>query len=441
MRVDLGLAAIYFEVMGAMKKTSRNRSKPQPSSSIKDLNRSLSSTTTTQLPSSRSAARMAMYNFLTSVNTPYPATVFVLPEDYVEEGKENEKGLTPEEAIIKFATHLTPYEKKEILHYARVYFVGPNAEKIGESLDGTEENKTNAGYDDDNGFYKIEDQDHIAYRYEVKDIRGKGSFGTVVKAYDHKTEKFVAIKIVRNEEKFRLLAEGEIRILLVRKHARAILQCLQLLRANKLIHFDLKPENICLKQNGRSELKVIDFGASCYENQQTYTYIQSRHYRAPEVILRSNKYGTPIDMWSFGCVVAELIIGYPLLSGEDEHDQMALMIELLGMPPPRVTKHAKSKDAFISSKGHPRYCTVVTKPNGKVSLSAGRSKRGYTRGTPGSKTWSQIFRNKGDKHFVDFISRCLRWDPAQRLTPHQALNHKWITCGAPPPPPKKQKIN
>ena len=52
-------------------------------------------------------------------------------------------------------------------------------------------------------------------------------------------------------------------------------------------------------QMGRSGIKVIDFGSSCYEHQQLYTYIQSRFYRAPEVILGA-RYGLPIDMWSFG---------------------------------------------------------------------------------------------------------------------------------------------
>jgi len=100
---------------------------------------------------------------------------------------------------------------------------------------------------------------------------------------------------------------------------------------------------------GRSSIKVIDFGSSCFETERIYTYIQSRFYRAPEVILGS-KYGMPIDMWSFGecpgnvcpkripltspnpsgCILAELYTGYPLLPGEDEGDQFSVMVELLG---------------------------------------------------------------------------------------------------------------
>merc|ERR1711962_754927 len=115
---------------------------------------------------------------------------------------------------------------------------------------------------------------------------------------------------------------------LVRKFAHSILQCLESLHRNRIIHCDLKPENILLKQQGRSGIKVIDFGSSCYEHQRIYTYIQSRFYRAPEVILGA-RYGMPIDMWSLGCILAELLTGYPLLPGEDEGDQLSCIIELL----------------------------------------------------------------------------------------------------------------
>ncbi len=97
-------------------------------------------------------------------------------------------------------------------------------------------------------------------------------------------------------------------------------------------------------------LQVIDFGSSCYEHQRVYTYIQSRFYRAPEVILGA-RYGMPIDMWSLGCILAELLTGYPLLPGEDEGDQLSCIIELLGMPPQKLLDQSKRAKNFISSKG------------------------------------------------------------------------------------------
>ena len=99
-----------------------------------------------------------------------------------------------------------------------------------------------------------------------------------------------------------------------------------------------------------SSFQVIDFGSSCYEHQRVYTYIQSRFYRAPEVILGA-RYGMPIDMWSLGCILAELLTGYPLLPGEDEGDQLSCIIELLGMPPQKLLDQSKRAKNFISSKG------------------------------------------------------------------------------------------
>lgn len=98
-----------------------------------------------------------------------------------------------------------------------------------------------------------------------------------------------------------------------------------------MIHCDLKPENILLKQPDRSGIRVIDYGSSCYSNEKVYTYIQSRFYRAPEVILGLD-YGLPIDMWSTGCILAELYTGKPLFPGENEPDQLACIMQLLGVP-------------------------------------------------------------------------------------------------------------
>ena len=83
------------------------------------------------------------------------------------------------------------------------------------------------------------------------------------------------------------------------------------------------------------DIKVIDFGSSCYEDERMYTYVQSRFYRSPEVIL-GMEYTTAIDMWSLGCLLAELYSGYPLFPGENETEQLACIMELCGLPPPNV---------------------------------------------------------------------------------------------------------
>lgn len=271
--------------------------------------------------------------------------------------------VTPEQVMKLYSYKLTPYEHQEIFGYPQIYFIGANAKKHYGVIGAP----SNCGYDDEHGSYLHVPHDHIAYRYEMLKVIGKGSFGQVVRAYDHKNQQHVALKMVRNEKRFHRQAQEEIRILdhlrkkdkdntmnlihmyenftfrghccitfellsvnlyelikknkfqgfsiqLVRRFAYSILRCLESLFANKIIHCDLKPENVLLKQQGRSGIKVIDFGSSCFENQRLYTYIQSRFYRAPEVILGA-RYGMPIDMWSLGCILAELVTGYPLLPG------------------------------------------------------------------------------------------------------------------------------
>lgn len=98
-----------------------------------------------------------------------------------------------------------------------------------------------------------------------------------------------------------------------------ILDALIVLRDASIIHCDLKPENILLaspSQGGGSlgQLKLIDFGSACFEGRTFFSYIQSRFYRSPEVLLGLS-YNGAIDMWSFGCVAAELFLGLPLFPG------------------------------------------------------------------------------------------------------------------------------
>ena len=99
-----------------------------------------------------------------------------------------------------------------------------------------------------------------------------------------------------------------------------------------IIHCDLKPENILLKNKNKSAIKVIDFGTGCFAHSTYYTYIQSRYYRAPEIIL-GIPYTCAIDMWSFGCILVELFNGYPMFAGENEFELLAMIMEFKGIPP------------------------------------------------------------------------------------------------------------
>ncbi|KAI1468003.1 uncharacterized protein F4812DRAFT_459287 [Daldinia caldariorum] len=374
------------------------------------------------------------------------------------------KRATPKERVgpheaIRIAM-LNIYERGEIVDYNDVYFCGTqNASKVVGDLNSK---LPNFGYDDERGDYSIVIGDHLAYRYEIVDVLGKGSFGQVVRCIDHKTGVLVAVKIIRNKKRFHQQALVEVNILqklrewdpqnrhsmvnfthsfyfrghlcistelldmnlyefiksnafrgfslkLIRRFTKQMLSSLNLLKQHKVIHCDLKPENILLRHPMHSEIKVIDFGSSCFENEKVYTYIQSRFYRSPEVILGMT-YGLPIDMWSLGCILAELYTGVPIFPGENEQEQLACIMEVFGPPEKHLIEKSTRKKLFFDSMGKPRL-TVSSK---------GRRRR------PSSKTLQQAIKCD-DEPFLDFLARCLRWDPDRRLKPEDAIRHEFIT--------------
>ena len=300
--------------------------------------------------------------------------------------KRNNKIIKPapnggEIAFKKFKDDIAPYEITEIVNYNEVYYVG----KLKSKLSALNDEERNHGWDNHKGFYQIKEHDHLLYRYEVLSTLGKGAFGTVYKCYDHKNNEDVAVKILRNKEKFHRQGKIEVDILkklnnpttydaqfivtmksnfvfrshicivfeilsidlfelikssnfagftlpLIKAFAHQLAIALNYAKLSSIVHCDLKPENILLITPKKSAIKVIDFGTGCFENDTYYTYIQSRYYRAPEIIL-GLKYGCPIDVWSYGCILVELFYGYPLFAGEDEAEQIAIIMEYLGVPP------------------------------------------------------------------------------------------------------------
>ncbi|KAF7731524.1 hypothetical protein EC973_009288 [Apophysomyces ossiformis] len=378
--------------------------------------------------------------------------------------REKEKGLrvamSSQTALKLHKNILSPYEREEILEHSQIYFVGPHAKKRHASLEHT---TSNFGYDDEGGDYHIVLRDHLVYRYEALEVMGKGSFGQVIKCFDHKTGQTVAIKIIRNKKRFHAQAMVEVKVLenlmrwdpedkhnnvrmtdhfyfrshlciafeclsinlydfiksnnfqgfsmgLIRRFTIQLLNSLVLLYKHKLIHCDLKPENILLKHPTKSTIKVIDFGSSCLESEKVYTYIQSRFYRSPEVILGSS-YSMAIDMWSVGCILAELFTGHPIFAGENEQDQLACIMEIRGVPEKHLIDGSSRRKLFFDSYGNPRIM-----PNSK-----GRKRK------PGTKKLAQALKCTDD-NFTDFIDRCLQWDPARRLNPIAAFKHPWIRC-------------
>lgn len=121
-------------------------------------------------------------------------------------------------------------------------------------------------------------------------------------------------------------------------------------------------------------------------------------------------YGMPIDMWSLGCILAELLTGYPIFPGENEQEQLACIMEVFGPPEKHLIEKSSRKKIFFDNVGKPRV-TVSSK---------GKRRR------PSSKSLQQALKCE-DEAFLDFIARCLRWDPDRRLRPNDAINHDFIT--------------
>ncbi|KAI4095032.1 MAG: hypothetical protein LQ344_001879 [Seirophora lacunosa] len=316
--------------------------------------------------------------------------------------------------------NLNIFERGEIVDYSHVYFCGTNNAK--KHVGDLNAEAINFGYDDERGDYNIVTGDHLAYRYEIIDILGKGSFGQVDPQKKHSMVQFTQSFYFRGHlcistellgmNLYEFIKCHEFRgfsLKLIRRFAKQLLSSLVLLKGHKIIHCDLKPENILLAHPARSEIKVIDFGSSCMETEKVYTYIQSRFYRSPEVILGMT-YGMPIDMWSLGCILAELLTGYPIFPGENEQEQLACIMEVFGPPEKHLIEKSTRKKLFFDSLGKPRL-TISSK---------GKRRR------PSSKTIQQALKCE-DEAFLDFISRCLRWDPDRRMKPDEAVQHEFIT--------------
>ena len=357
-------------------------------------------------------------------------------------------------ARTKYVSQLNLYEQKEVLKYQEVYFIGLLSKKVKTNNSAG----VNYGFDFASHHYRANPGDHIAYRYEIRSVLGKGAFGQVLKCYDHKTKTDVAIKVLINTHQMEQQGKAEMAILktlndsdekgtshivklletfVFRNHicavfevlgqnlyefsranmfkampvrqvrviARQMLRALSLIHEQGYVHCDMKPENILLMPGSTTKVRVIDFGSACRIGQKHFDYIQSRFYRAPEVIL-GMKYGPPIDIWSFACIVAELIGGKPLFSGASEQQQLQLHMAILGCPPKSFIAKAPRKSTFFDDQNNPKLPTTK-------------------RHAPGSSTIAKA-THCSDPELLDLLDKCLKWDPDQRLTAKNALKHPFF---------------
>lgn len=352
--------------------------------------------------------------------------------------------ITPCKALLDNYSKLTPSEYKELTQYKELYFFG---------LD--RKDKDHGVLHMPDGYYNVIIGDHLIFRYEILEELGQGSFGTVVKCRDHKTAEVVAIKIIRKTPRIMKFGRREAEVLdLLQKKVDDVNSCVvekidqfyfrehlcivfellavnlydflkrdqfqgilpnlarriitQILIALKhshslgIIHCDIKPENIVFKQENKSGIKLIDFGSTCTTQEPCYGYIQSRFYRAPEVILESD-YNETIDMWSVGCVVVEMVTGWPLFPGEDEAEVLDQIVNTIGQPPKDMIHKSKRSDKFFDRSKKGRYAN------------------GYERGL-GIEDILEGLDNK----IGDFVKKCIVWDKDRRMTAEEALMHPWI---------------
>ncbi|XP_046749728.1 serine/threonine-protein kinase minibrain [Diprion similis] len=378
---------------------------------------------------------------------------------------------------------------KTYKHINEVYYAKKKrrAQQLqGEDGSNKKEKKIyNDGWDDDNHDYIIKNGEKFLDRYEIDSLIGKGSFGQVVKAFDHEEQTQVAIKIIKNKKPFLNQAQIEVRLLelmnradtdnkyyivklkthftwrnhlclvfellsynlydllrntnfrgvslnLTRKFAQQLCTALMFLSTPELniIHCDLKPENILLCNPKRSAIKIVDFGSSCQLGQRIYQYIQSRFYRSPEVLL-GIPYNLAIDMWSLGCILVEMHTGEPLFSGANEVDQFNKIVEVLGLPSKIVINQAhKMRKYFEKPTGDGIYVLKKSKDGKKYKPPGSRQLHdilGVETGGPGSRRLGEAGHSVSDYlKFKDLILRMLDYDPKTRITPYYALQHNFF---------------
>ncbi|KAG5461832.1 MAG: Dyrk1aINHIBITOR complex [Olpidium bornovanus] len=217
---------------------------------------------------------------------------------------------------------------------------------------------------------------------------------------------------------------------LIRKFAWQILTALRFLcRPDvQVLHCDLKPE-VQTRARSRADGHT--------------TYIQSRFYRAPEVLLGAQlSFG--IDMWSLGCILVELFTGEPLFAGRNEHDQMCRMCDVLGQPPAHVIESgdpAKVVRFFTldADNSHRVIPTRLYEPRGrsladivlaKVEEAAGGPPRTYAAAAAAAAASAPKATRECGELFRDLVARMLVYDPAQRITPSDALRHRFFPATA-----------
>ncbi|GFZ50202.1 mitogen-activated protein kinase [Saitozyma sp. JCM 24511] len=284
-------------------------------------------------------------------------------------------------------------------------------------------------------------QFNVSEHYEVRSVIGEGAYGLVCSAVHVASGTKVAIKRITpfDHEMFCQRTLREIKLLRHFRHENIIaildiivpnhyrdfhevylvqelmetdlhrtVRGLKALHTANVLHRDLKPSNLLL--NANCDLKICDFGLARSAampppdagpnggNGFMTEYVATRWYRAPEVMLSFQEYTKAIDVWSVGCILAEMVTGKPLFPGRDYHHQLTLILEVLGTP---------SMDDFNE-------------------ITASRSKD-YLRALPFTRkrNFAEICP-KAKPQALDLLRRCLTFSPSKRITTQEALEHPYL---------------
>ena len=181
-----------------------------------------------------------------------------------------------------------------------------------------------------------------------------------------------------------------------------ILRGIKYIHSAGIIHRDLKPLNMAVNEDW--ELRILDFGlARCAESEMT-GYVATRWYRAPEIMLNWMNYHQTVDIWSVGCIMAEMLTGKPLFPGNDTIDQLTRILGLCGSPNEEMLKKMTSKES-----------------------------RRYIQSLPQveKKNFNEEFKGCNPLA-IDLLEKTLELDADKRITAEQALSHEYLSIYSDP---------
>ncbi|GAB4827601.1 hypothetical protein Ancab_034484 [Ancistrocladus abbreviatus] len=242
----------------------------------------------------------------------------------------------------------------------------------------------------------------------------------ILRLYDyfyHQEHLFIVCELLRANlyefQKYNLESDGEPYFTMKRLQAitRQCLEALDFLHQLGIIHCDLKPENILIKSYSRCEIKVIDLGSSCFETDKLCLYVQSRSYRAPEVIL-GLPYGPKIDIWSLGCILAELCSGEVLFPNDAVVILLARMIAILGPIDLEMLLRGKETHKYFTKEYDLYHINEETSQVEYIVLESSSL---------------EYHLPVLDAEFIDFVKYLLQINPRRRPMAKEALMHPWLS--------------